>query len=178
MIYLATWSINSLLRSSYCMDSCHQPFFYSKFVIQDFSHRRKAVCCTRCIATRESTKNSKNGSFILVEDNRLYLTRLHMDFLSMKLKAYIHPRYTARQGTINIHLYMKIKPHQFMWQGVELLQFSSILIFFSAFWLLKWFDKFWSVVSTLECSGTQVSFSKQKQMIAKHIVPFSNCRKK
>ena len=31
------------------MDSCHKSFFYSKFVIQHFSHRGKAVGGARCI---------------------------------------------------------------------------------------------------------------------------------
>lgn len=49
-MYLATWSIDSLLRCSVGMNGRHQTLLYSKFVIQDFGHWRKAVGCARCIA--------------------------------------------------------------------------------------------------------------------------------
>ena len=41
------------------MDSCHKSFFYSKFVIQHFSHRGKAVGGARCITVGWKYKKRK-----------------------------------------------------------------------------------------------------------------------
>ena len=55
-MYLATWSIDSLLRRSVGMNGRHQSLLYSKFVMQDFGHWRKAVGCARCIAVSDKIR--------------------------------------------------------------------------------------------------------------------------